>query len=73
MSDDVWAKLLRVADIETEDYLEVQFRGSYTPEMGPVLVEVLVRDPRNPTRVKRLSPQEWTEIDFPVMDADDAA
>lgn len=61
-----WIRFLQVNDMETNDYLEVRYRTSYSPETGMVIEEVRVRDPKAPERVRNFTPQEWKEIEFPV-------
>jgi hypothetical protein len=67
-SPDGWAKLPRNNDkITSEDYLEVQFRTHYDPRTGPVLDEVLVRDPKNSKGgVRSFSAEEWKAAEFPI-------
>jgi hypothetical protein len=64
---DGWAKLLRENDVETDNYLEVQFRTHYDPRTGPVLDEVLVRDPKDKSGgVRSFSAEEWQAAEFPL-------
>lgn len=62
-----WIKLLQENKIDSGDYLEIRYRTSYAPETGMLIEEVLVRDPKEPERVRSYTPEEWKTVEFPLM------